>query len=85
MNLIFNKLWKMLIEEFLFHYDQLELELAMNSREFLKLLVNIELNFKIEVTLDEIDNLMKEDKFHTIKDLVQYIETKELSKFINKN
>ena len=89
MNLIFNKLRAILTEDFRFHYDQLkpevqlELEFGMDSREFLELLVNLEINFEIEINFDEIDYLIKEEQFITIKDLVKYIEKKQFSKFSN--
>jgi len=89
MNLIFNKFRAILTEDFRFHYDQLkpetklELELGMDSREFLELLVNLEINFEIEVNFDEIDYLIKEEHFITIKDLVKFIEKKQFSKFSN--
>ena len=80
MTLVFNKLRKVLNEQFSFHFDQLELEtkfeleLGMDSREMLELFMELEMIFEIEINFDSIDVLIKEEKFITIQDLVQYIE-----------
>ena len=76
MNETFNKLRTLLHEEFSFHYEQLqletnlELEMGMDSREFLEVLMDIETIFDIEVNFDRIDILFKQEKLTTIEDLV---------------
>ena len=78
----FNKIRKILNEEFSFHYDQIELEtqlelqLGMDSREFLELLHQIELQFNILVDLDDIDTMIEDHIVITIQDLVTYINRK---------
>ena len=79
----FNKIRKILNEEFSFHYDQIELEtqlelqLGMDSREFLELLHQIELRFNILIDLDEIDTMIENHIVITIQDLVTYINRKK--------
>jgi acyl carrier protein len=83
MSNIFNKVRKLLNEEFSFHYDQiqletkLELELGMDSREMFELIDKIELLFKIIIDLDDIDKMMEEHIVLTIQDLVNYINQKQ--------
>ena len=83
MNETFNKLRTILNKQFSFHYDQLELEtkleleLGMDSRELLELLMDIEIIFDIEVNFDRLDILIKEEKLLTIQDLIQYIEMEQ--------
>ena len=76
----FNKIRKILYEKFSFHYDQielqteLELQLGMDSREMLEFLAALEKNFNIQINFDEVDNLIKENRSLTIRDIVEYIE-----------
>ncbi len=82
MSSIFNKLKIILYEKFSFHYDQiqyetkLELELGIDSRELFELLEELEQTFHFTIDFNEIDNLLKNDKILTIKDIVSYIEFK---------
>ena len=82
MNVVFNELCQILGNQFCFHYDQLqketkfELELGMDSREMLELLNVVEIVFKINIDLDDIDWLLERQKLITIQDLVDYIEKK---------
>jgi len=84
MDSTFNKLQTILYEKFSFHYDQvqletqLELELGMDSREMFELLDELEKTFKITIDLDEIDNLLENNKVLIINDLVGYIKEKQL-------
>ena len=81
----FNKVRKLLNEEFSFHYDQiqletkLELELGMDSRELFELIEKLELLFKIRIDLDDIDQMMEDYIVLTIQDLVNYINKKQQS------
>lgn len=81
----FNKVRKLLNEEFSFHYDQiqletkLELELGMDSRELFELIEKFELLFKIKIDLDDIDQMMEDHIILTIQDLVNYINKKQQS------
>ena len=85
MSNIFNKVRKLLNEEFSFHYDQiqletkLELELGMDSRELFELIEKLELLFKIRIDLDDIDQMMEDYIVLTIQDLVNYINKKQQS------
>ena len=87
MNVVFNELCTILANQFCFHSDQLqketklELELGMDSREMLELLSVIEICFKINLDLDDIDWLIERQKLITIEDLINYIEKKQLSNF----
>jgi acyl carrier protein len=80
MYVTFKKIRKILYEKFSFHYDQiqlkteLELELGMDSREMLEFLVELEKNFNINISFDEVDNLIEEKGSLTIRDIVEYIE-----------
>lgn len=86
MTSIFDKLKTILYEKFSFHYDQiqyetkLELELGIDSREMFELLNELEQSFNFNIDFDEIDYLLKNDKVLTIKDLVSYVELKNVSK-----
>jgi len=86
MTSIFEKLKTILYEKFSFHYDQiqyetkLELELGIDSREMFELLNELEQSFNFNIDFDEIDYLLKNDKVLTIKDLVSYVELKNVSK-----
>ena len=81
----FNKIRKLLNEEFSFHYDQieletkLELELGIDSRELLEVMEKLELLFKIRIDLDDIDQMMEDYIVLTIQDLVNYINKKQQS------
>ena len=78
----FNKIRQILNKEFSFHYDQiqletqLELELGMDSREFLELIDKLELLFNIVIDLDDIDKMIENHIVITIQDLVTYINIK---------
>lgn len=82
---IFNKIRKILNEEFSFHYDQiqletkLELELGMDSRELFELIEKLELLFKIRIDLDDIDQMMADHIVLTIQELVNYVNKKQQS------
>ena len=84
MNSIFIKLHNILTDQFHFHSDQLEKEtkfeseLGMDSREMLELLKDVEMTFKIDINLDEIDWLIRKEKLITLQDLVNYIKEKQL-------
>jgi acyl carrier protein len=81
----FNRVRRLLNEEFSFHYDQiqletkLELELGMDSREMFELIDKLELLFKIIIDLDDIDQMMEDHIVLTIQDLVNYINQKQQS------
>ena len=87
MCIIFDKIRIILYQKFSFHFDQiqletkLELELGMDSREMLELLDELESAFKINISFDDIDFMMEERKIITVKDIVNYIEEKQLSNF----
>jgi acyl carrier protein len=79
----FDKIRKILYEKFSFHYDQielqteLELQLGMDSREMLEFLAELEKNFNINISFDEVDNLIEENGILTIRDIVEYIEKRQ--------
>ena len=76
MNLIFNKVREILHESYSINYDQIELEtkfeleLGMDSREFFELIVDFENVFKINIFLDDLNEII------TIEDAVNYLEKK---------
>lgn len=76
MNLIFNKVREILHQSYSINYDQIELEtkfeleLGMDSREFFELIVDFESVFKIDIFLDDLNEII------TIEDAVKYIEKK---------
>ena len=47
----------------------------------LELLDELESAFKINISFDDIDFMMEERKIITVKDIVNYIEEKQLSNF----
>jgi len=53
----------------------------MDSREMLELLDELELTFRINISFDDIDFMIEEGKIITVKDIVDYIEEKQLSNF----
>ena len=85
MNLIFNKVREILHQSYSINYDQIELEtkfeleLGMDSREFFELIVDFENVFKIDIFLDDLNEII------TIEDAVNYIEKKiqNLNKITN--
>jgi acyl carrier protein len=76
MNLIFNKVREILHQSYSINYDQIELEtkfeleLGMDSREFFELIVDFENVFKINIFLDDLNEII------TIEDAVNYLEKK---------
>ena len=84
MYVIFEKIRKILYEKFSFHYDQiqlkteLELELGMDSREMVEFLSELEKIFKINISFNDVDRLIEENEVLTIRDIVDYIEKKQL-------
>lgn len=80
----FNKLKMILYEKFSFHYDQiqletqLELELGMDSREMFELLGELERTFNLTIDLDDIDNLVQNNKLLIIDDIVKYIKENQV-------
>ena len=82
MYITFEKIRYILYNKFSFHYDQiqletkLELELGIDSREMLEFFSELEKIFKIDISLDEIDSLIENNTFLTIRDIVWYLETK---------
>lgn len=76
----FEKIRRILSQKFSFHYDQiqlqteLELQLGMDSREMIEFVSELEKTFKINISFDEVDLLIKEKKVLTIRDIVDYIE-----------
>lgn len=84
MYVIFEKIRKILYEKFSFHYDQiqlktdLELELGMDSREMVEFLSELEKTFKINISFNDVDHLIEENEVLTIRDIVDYIEKRQL-------
>lgn len=82
MTIVFNKIRKLLHEEYSFHYGQIQLEtdfekdLGTDSREMLELINDFERIFNIEINSDDIDNLIYSGKTIKIQDAVNYIENK---------
>lgn len=94
MDIVFHKVRDILSEKFCFHKNQiqleteLELELGMDSREMIEFLNELEIVFAIEIDLDDIDKMVAEGKTIVIKDVIKYIEEKQLPNsdfFINQN
>lgn len=85
MTLIFEKIRKLLHEEYSFQYDQIQLntdfeqELGTDSREMLELINDFETLFNIEINLDDIDNFIFSGKTITVQDVINYIEKKTTS------
>jgi|APDOM4702015118_1054815.scaffolds.fasta_scaffold866811_1 acyl carrier protein len=82
MSLIFEKIRKLLHEEYNFHYDQIQLEtdfekeLGTDSREMLELINDFETIFNIEISFDDIDNFLFSGKTIKVQDVVDYIGEK---------
>jgi len=86
MYITFEKIRKILYDKFSFHYDQiqlkteLELELVMDSREMVEFLSELEKTFKINISFDDVDRLIEEKEVLTIRDIVDYIEKRQLKR-----
>jgi acyl carrier protein len=82
MSLIFDKIRKLLHEEYSFQYDQIQLdtdfekELGSDSREMLELINDFETIFDIEISFDDIDDFIFSGKTIKIQDVIDYIEKK---------
>jgi len=82
MTFIFNKIRKLLHEEYSFQSDQIQLEtdfekeLGTDSREMLELINDFETLFDIEINLDDIDDFIFSGKPIRVQDVVDYIEKK---------
>jgi len=82
MTLIFDRIRKLLHEEYSFQYDQIQLdtdfekELGSDSREMLELINDFETLFDIEISLDDIDDFIFSGKTIKIQDVIDYIEKK---------
>ena len=82
MTLIFERIRKLLHEEYSFQYDQIQLntdfekELGTDSREMLELINDLEVIFNIEISFDDIDDFIYSGKTIKIEDVVNYIEKK---------
>jgi acyl carrier protein len=86
MYVTFEKIRKILYDKFSFHYDQiqlkteLELELGMDSREMVEFLSELEKTFKINISFDDVDRLIEDNEVLTIRDIVHYIEKRQLKR-----
>ena len=86
MSIIFDKIRQILYDKFSFHYDQiqlkteLELELGMDSREMVEFLSELEKTFKINISFDDVDRLIEENEVLTIRDIVDYIEKRQIKR-----
>jgi len=82
MTCIFEKIRKLLYEEYSFQYDQIQLEtdfekeFGTDSREMLELINDLETLFNIEINLDEIDDFIFSGKTIKVQDVVDYIGKK---------
>jgi acyl carrier protein len=82
MTLIFDKIRKLLHEEYSFQYDQIQLdtdfekELGSDSREMLELINDFETIFDIEISFDDIDDFIFSGKTIKVQDVIDYIEKK---------
>jgi len=85
MTLIFNRIRKLLHEEYSFQYEQIQLdtdfekELGTDSREMLELINDFETIFEIEISFDDIDDFIFSGKTIKIQDVIDYIEKKMIS------
>jgi len=85
MTLIFNRIRKLLHEEYSFQYDQIQLdtdfekELGTDSREMLELINDFETIFDIEISFDDIDDFIFSGKTIKIQNVIDYIEKKMMS------
>jgi acyl carrier protein len=79
---IFEKIRKLLHEEYSFQYDQIQLntdfekELGTDSREMLELINDFETLFNIEINFDDIDAFIFSGKTIKVQDVVYYIGEK---------
>lgn len=82
MTFIFNRIRKLLHEEYSFQYDQIQLEtdfekeLGTDSREMLELINDFETLFNIEISFDDIDDFIFSGKSIRVQDVVDYIGKK---------
>lgn len=82
MTFIFERIRKLLHEEYSFQYDQIQLdtdfekELGTDSREMIELINDFEKIFNIEISFDDIDDFIYSGKTIQIQDVVDYIEKK---------
>jgi acyl carrier protein len=82
MTFIFERIRKVLHEEYSFQYDQIQLdtdfekELGTDSREMIELINDFEKIFNIEISFDDIDDFIYSGKTIQIQDVVDYIEKK---------
>lgn len=82
MTFIFERIRKLLHEEYSFQYDQIQLdtdfekELGTDSREMIELINDFEEMFNIEISFDDIDDFIYSGKTIQIQDVVDYIEKK---------
>jgi acyl carrier protein len=82
MTLIFDRIRKLLHEEYRFQYDQIQLdtdfekELGSDSREMLELINDFETIFDIEISFDDIDDFIFSGKTIKVQDVIDYIEKK---------
>lgn len=89
MSLIFNRIRKLLHEEYSFQYDQIQLdtdfekELGTDSREMLELINDFETIFDIEISFDDIDDFIFSGKTIKIQDVIDYIEKRIEKKMRN--
>jgi acyl carrier protein len=85
MTLVFNRIRKLLHEEYSFQYDQIQLdtdfekELGTDSREMLELINDFETIFDIEISFDDIDDFIFSGKTIKIQNVIDYIEKKMIS------
>ena len=85
MTLIFDRIRKLLHEEYSFQYDQIQLdtdfekELGTDSREMLELINDFETIFDIEISFDDIDDFIFSGKTIKIQNVIDYIEKKMMS------
>jgi len=91
MNLIFEKIRKLLHKEYSFQYDLIQLdtdfekELGTDSREMLELLNDLETLFDIEISLDDIDDFIFSGKTIKVQDVVDYIGKKQIGSELGEN
>ena len=91
MTLIFEKIRKLLHEEYSFQYHQIQLEtdfeeeLGTDSREMLELLNDLETLFDIEISLDDIDDFIFSGKTIKVQDVVDYIGKKQIASELKEN
>ena len=85
MTLVFNRIRKLLHEEYSFQYDQIQLdtdfekELGTDSREMLELINDFETIFDIEISFDDIDDFIFYGKTIKIQNVIDYKKKKMMS------